>query len=185
MDHYQDNWGIIIVGPDTNKVSTMWVGPKLRFVGLFYESFPWLQLIIQKTSQISMELILQSTTPNSELNQSWPIFHQENPSRQNEEKMLNESTLNKLAKARKTRTSPGTLGLKKFGQGKLWVKKVFGKYTFKKYTFEKYTFRKYIFGKYTVGKYTFEKYTFGQYTFGKYTFEKYTFKNTLSENTLL
>ena len=32
---------------------------------------------------------------------------------------------NKLAKARKTRTSPNTLGLKKFGLGKLWVKKVF------------------------------------------------------------
>ena len=32
---------------------------------------------------------------------------------------------NKLAKARKTRTSPSTLGLKKFGLGKLWVKKVF------------------------------------------------------------
>ena len=27
-------------------------------------------------------------------------------------------------KARKTRTSPGTLGLKKFGLGKLWVKKI-------------------------------------------------------------
>ena len=50
---------------------------------------------------------------------------------------------NKLAKARKTRTSPGTLGLKKFWLGKLWVNKVFRKYTFKKYTFEKYTFRKY------------------------------------------
>ena len=35
-------------------------------------------------------------------------------------------------KAQKTRTSPGTLGLKKFGLGKLWVKNVFGKYTFKK-----------------------------------------------------
>ena len=52
---------------------------------------------------------------------------------------------NKLAKARKTRTSPNTLGLKKFGLGKLWVRKVFqpkntfGKYTFGKYTFEKYT----------------------------------------------
>ena len=34
-------------------------------------------------------------------------------------------SLNKLAKARKTRKSPGTLGLKKFGLGKLWVKKVF------------------------------------------------------------
>ena len=45
---------------------------------------------------------------------------------------------NKLAKARKTRTSPGTLDLKKFGLGKLWVKKVFGKYTFTKYTFGKY-----------------------------------------------
>ena len=32
---------------------------------------------------------------------------------------------NKLAKARKTRTSPSTLGLKKFGLVKLWVKKVF------------------------------------------------------------
>ena len=32
---------------------------------------------------------------------------------------------NKLAKARKTRTSPSTLGLKKFGLGKLWVKKSF------------------------------------------------------------
>ena len=31
---------------------------------------------------------------------------------------------NKLVKARKTRTSPNTLGLKKFGLGKLWVKKV-------------------------------------------------------------
>ena len=32
---------------------------------------------------------------------------------------------NKLAKARKTRTSPSTLGLKKFGLGTPWVKKVF------------------------------------------------------------
>ena len=32
--------------------------------------------------------------------------------------------INKLAKARKIRKSPGTLGLKKFGTGKLWVKKV-------------------------------------------------------------
>ena len=64
---------------------------------------------------------------------------------------------NKLAKARKTQTSPGTLCLKKFGLGKLWVKKVFRKYTFKKYTFKKYTFRKYTFGKYTFGKYTFGK----------------------------
>ena len=30
---------------------------------------------------------------------------------------------NKLAKARKMRKPPGTLGLKKFGPGKLWVKK--------------------------------------------------------------
>ena len=82
---------------------------------------------------------------------------------------------NKLAKARKTRTSPGTLGLKKFGLGKLWVKKVFGKYTFGKYTFGKYTFKKYTFGKYTIEKYTFKKYTFGKYTFGKYTFGNYTF----------
>ena len=31
---------------------------------------------------------------------------------------------NKLAKARKTRKSQSTLGLKKFGPGKVWVKKV-------------------------------------------------------------
>ena len=30
----------------------------------------------------------------------------------------------KLAKARKTRKSPGTLGLNKFGPGKLWFEKV-------------------------------------------------------------
>ena len=35
-----------------------------------------------------------------------------------------ERKLNKLAKARKTRKSPATLGLKKFGRGKIWVKKV-------------------------------------------------------------
>ena len=33
---------------------------------------------------------------------------------------------NKLAKARKMRKPPGTLGLKKFGPGKLWVKKIWG-----------------------------------------------------------
>ena len=37
---------------------------------------------------------------------------------------------NKLAKARKTRTSPNTLGLKKFGMGKLWSKKFFGSKSF-------------------------------------------------------
>ena len=31
--------------------------------------------------------------------------------------------INKLAKARKMRKPPGTLGLKKFGPGKFWVKK--------------------------------------------------------------
>ena len=31
---------------------------------------------------------------------------------------------NKLAKARKMRKSPGTLGLKKFRPGKFWVEKV-------------------------------------------------------------
>ena len=36
----------------------------------------------------------------------------------------NRNHLNKLAKARKTRTSPSTLGLKKFGPGKLRVQKV-------------------------------------------------------------
>ena len=34
---------------------------------------------------------------------------------------------NKLAKAQKTRKSPGTLGLKKFGSGKLCVKTVLAK----------------------------------------------------------
>ena len=38
-------------------------------------------------------------------------------------KFLN-TAINKLAKAQKTRKSPGTIGLKKFGPGKLWVKKV-------------------------------------------------------------
>ena len=38
--------------------------------------------------------------------------------------------INKLAKARKTRTSPNTLGLKKFGMGKLWSKKFFGSKSF-------------------------------------------------------
>ena len=33
--------------------------------------------------------------------------------------------INKLAKARKMRKPPGTLGLKKFGPGKIWVKKSF------------------------------------------------------------
>ena len=35
--------------------------------------------------------------------------------------------LNKLAKAQETRKSPGTLGLKKFGPGKLQVEKVWAK----------------------------------------------------------
>ena len=39
-------------------------------------------------------------------------------------KSMNCDRENKLAKARKTRKSPGTLGLKKFGLGKLWVEKV-------------------------------------------------------------
>ena len=37
---------------------------------------------------------------------------------------------NKLAKARKTRKSPGTLGLKNFGPGKLWDKKVWARNIF-------------------------------------------------------
>ena len=39
-------------------------------------------------------------------------------------------TSNKLAKARKTRKSPRTLGLKKFGPGKLRVKKVWAQNIF-------------------------------------------------------
>ena len=38
--------------------------------------------------------------------------------------------MNKLAKARKTRKSPRTLGLKKFGPGKLRVKKVWAENIF-------------------------------------------------------
>ena len=38
--------------------------------------------------------------------------------------------MNKLANARKTRKSPGTLGLNKFGPGKLWVKKVWAQSLF-------------------------------------------------------
>ena len=37
---------------------------------------------------------------------------------------------NKLTKSRKTRKSPGTLGLKKFGSGKLRVEKVWAQNTF-------------------------------------------------------
>ena len=37
---------------------------------------------------------------------------------------------NKLAKARKTRKSPGTLGLNKFGPGKLWFEKVWSQNIF-------------------------------------------------------
>ena len=40
------------------------------------------------------------------------------------------SLKNKLAKARKTRKSPGTLGLKKFGPGKLRVEKVWAQNIF-------------------------------------------------------
>ena len=50
---------------------------------------------------------------------------------------------NKLAKARKTRTSPGTLGLKKFGLSKLGVKTSFSEDTLSKNTLsEKNTFGK-------------------------------------------
>ena len=37
---------------------------------------------------------------------------------------------NKLAKARKTRKSPGTLGFKKFGPGKLRVQQIWGQNIF-------------------------------------------------------
>ena len=43
-----------------------------------------------------------------------------------ERKNISDFLTNKLAKARKTRTSLSTLGLKKFGLGKLWVKKFSG-----------------------------------------------------------
>ena len=49
---------------------------------------------------------------------------------------------NKLAKARKMR-KPGTLSLKKFGLGNLWVKKFGSKIL---------AFFEYAFGKYTFGK---------------------------------
>ena len=43
---------------------------------------------------------------------------------------FNGSIANKLAKARKTRKSPGTLGFKKFGPGKLRVQQVWGQNIF-------------------------------------------------------
>ena len=44
--------------------------------------------------------------------------------------MINNLMKNKLAKARKTRKSPGMLSLKKFGPGKLWFKKVWAQNIF-------------------------------------------------------
>ena len=87
MDDYQDNWGIIIVGPDTNKVSTMCVGPKLRFLGLFYESFPLAATYYpEKITNINRTHSTKMVTHITE----GMIFHPENPSMQIEEKILNE-----------------------------------------------------------------------------------------------
>ena len=91
-------------------------------------------------------------------------------------------SVNKLAKARKTRTSPGTLGLKKFGLGMLWVKKVFGKYTFRKYTFGKYTFGKYTFWKIHFRKIKFQKIHFQKLHFRKIHFWKIHFRKIHKNN---
>ena len=52
---------------------------------------------------------------------------------------------NKLAKARKTRKSPGTLGFKKFGLGKLRVQKVWGHNIFVNFLAESDNSKKIIF----------------------------------------
>ena len=84
---------------------------------------------------------------------------------------------NKLAKARKMRKPPGTLGLKKFGLGNLWSKKFGPKIlAYLQYTFGKYTFRKYTFGKYTFRKYIF----FREYTFSNFFFDLFGFSSTYS-----
>ena len=49
---------------------------------------------------------------------------------------------NKLAKAWKTRKSPGSLGLKKFGPGKLWVEKVWAQNIFIDFLAELDSFKK-------------------------------------------
>ena len=61
--------------------------------------------------------------------------------------------MNKLAKARKTRTSPATLVLKKFGLGKLWVKN-FSENTFSKNTLSKNTLSINTLSKNTLSKNT-------------------------------
>ena len=48
------------------------------------------------------------------------------------DKNKDKDKVNKLAKARKMRKPPGTLGLKKFGPGKFWVKKVWAQRKLKK-----------------------------------------------------
>ena len=52
---------------------------------------------------------------------------------------------NKLAKARKTRKSPGKLGLKKFGPGKLQVEKVWARNIFTNFLADVDNFKKIIF----------------------------------------
>ena len=58
---------------------------------------------------------------------------------------------------------PGTLSLRKFGLGNLWIEKVWTQNTCI-LAYLQYSFVKYTFGKYTFGKYSFAKYTFGKYT---------------------
>ena len=76
--------------------------------------------------------------------------------------------MNKLAKDRKMRKPPGTLSLKKFGLGILWVEKVWTQNT----CIFAIHFRKIHFWKNTFGTYTLGNYTLGNYTFGLYTFRK-------------
>ena len=97
---------------------------------------------------------------------------------------------NKLAKARKKRTSPGTLGLKKFGQGKLWVKKVFSENTLSKNTLLKNTLLENTLSENTLSENTLSEKTLSENTLSKNTLSKNTLlentilKNTLLENTL-
>ena len=75
-------------------------------------------------------------------------------------------------KARKTRTPPGTLGLKKFGLGIALGQIFFGKYTFKKYAFRKYTFGEKNFAKNTISKNTLSEYTRLENILSKIHFQK-------------
>ena len=113
---------------------------------------------------------------------------------------------NKLAKALKMRKPPGTLSLKKFGLGNLWVKKVWTQNNcilavhFLKNTLSENTLLENILlenslsenklSENTLSENTLLENTLSENTLQKIHFRKYTsentlLKNTISENTLL